>query len=98
MLLVADSPYFRNILAPTLSAAGYQVTLAPDMSMAMRLCDAGEDFDVIVNQQFSFWLLPLGLLVYREIFEGVLGWFRLRRPCRRAFEGHSRQQVILRRE
>ena len=49
LLLIDDSPFFRNMLSPLLSAAGYQVTTAESGDHALRMCEAGEDFDVIVS-------------------------------------------------
>jgi two-component system chemotaxis sensor kinase CheA len=49
LLLVDDSPFFRNMLSPLLSAAGYQVTTAESGDHALRMCEAGEDFDIIVS-------------------------------------------------
>ena len=49
LLLIDDSPFFRKMLSPLLSAAGYQVTTAESGDHALRLCEAGEDFDVIVS-------------------------------------------------
>src|SRR6266849_10563486 len=49
LLLVDDSPFFRNMLSPLLSSAGYQVTTAESGDHALRLCEAGEDFDIIVS-------------------------------------------------
>ncbi len=49
ILIVDDSPFFRNLLAPLLSVAGYQVTTVESADRALGLCEAGEDFDVIVS-------------------------------------------------
>ena len=49
VLLVDDSPFFRNMLAPLLNAAGYRVTTAEDAASALRLRDGGQKFDVIVS-------------------------------------------------
>ncbi len=49
VLLVDDSPFFRDILAPLLSSAGYQVTSVASAAEALALCDAGQDYDVIVS-------------------------------------------------
>ncbi len=49
MLLVDDSPFFRNLLTPLLSVAGYDVTAVENANDALALCEAGEDFDVIVS-------------------------------------------------
>jgi len=49
VLLVDDSPFFRNLLAPLLSVAGYQVTAVESAEEALRLRDEGQTFDVIVS-------------------------------------------------
>jgi two-component system chemotaxis sensor kinase CheA len=49
VLLVDDSPFFRNLLTPLLSVAGYDVTTVESAAEALGLCEAGEDFDVIVS-------------------------------------------------
>lgn len=49
VLLVDDSPFFRNLLAPLLSSAGYNVTSVEGPDAALELCEAGEDFDVILS-------------------------------------------------
>lgn len=49
VLLVDDSAFFRNLLAPYLSAAGYEVTTAPNGDEALRLREAGQAFDMIVS-------------------------------------------------
>ncbi len=49
VLLVDDSPFFRNMLTPLLSVAGYEVTAMPSPVEALKLCEAGESFDIIVS-------------------------------------------------
>jgi len=49
VLLVDDSPFFRNLLTPLLSVAGYDVTSVESADKALQLCEAGKDFDVIVS-------------------------------------------------
>ncbi len=49
ILLIDDSPFFRNLLTPLLSVAGYNVTAVQDAKSALELADNGEQFDVIVS-------------------------------------------------
>lgn len=49
LLLIDDSPFFLNMLAPMLSVAGYQVVSVPDAQNALNLCQSGEKFDVIIS-------------------------------------------------
>jgi two-component system chemotaxis sensor kinase CheA len=49
VLLVDDSPFFRNLLAPLLDVAGYDVTTAESADAALDLCNGGHEFDVIVS-------------------------------------------------
>ncbi len=49
VLLVDDSAFFRNMLAPMLSVAGYEVTPVDSASAALALREAGEEFDIIVS-------------------------------------------------
>jgi two-component system chemotaxis sensor kinase CheA len=49
ILIVDDNAFFRQLLVPTLGAAGYQVTAAAGADEALRLRDAGRMFDAIVS-------------------------------------------------
>lgn len=49
LLLVDDSAFFRNLLTPLLSLAGYEVTTVDSADEALSLRDSGADFDVIVS-------------------------------------------------
>lgn len=49
VLLVDDSPFFRNMLTPLLSVAGYEVTTLESPLAALKLCDEGRTFDIIVS-------------------------------------------------
>ncbi|MFO0997613.1 MAG: chemotaxis protein CheW [Alphaproteobacteria bacterium] len=49
ILLVDDSSFFRNVLTPLLTAAGYVVTAAESGSEALNLCESGRDFDLILS-------------------------------------------------
>lgn len=49
LLLVDDSPFFRNMLTPILTIAGYDVTVLDSALKAMSLCDQGENFDIIIS-------------------------------------------------
>jgi len=48
-LLVDDSPFFRNLLAPLLSVAGFNVTTAVSADDALQLREKGMTFDVIIS-------------------------------------------------
>ena len=49
MLLIDDSPFFRNMLTPVLQAAGYQVTAVASASEALALLKDGRSFDVAIT-------------------------------------------------
>ena len=49
ILVVEDSAFFRDLLVPSLSAAGFKVSSAGSAIDALRLRDAGHMFDAIVS-------------------------------------------------
>jgi two-component system, chemotaxis family, sensor kinase CheA len=49
ILLVDDSAFFRNMLAPVLKAAGYKVRVASDAQEGLSVLRSGQEFDVILT-------------------------------------------------
>jgi len=49
VLLIDDSPFFRNMLTPVLQAAGYDVTAVAGAREGLALLAGGEKFDVVVT-------------------------------------------------
>ncbi len=49
LLFIDDSAFFRNMLSPLLTAAGYAVTLAASAEEALELRSSGAAFDLIVS-------------------------------------------------
>ena len=49
VLLIDDAPFFRNILAPVLGAAGYDVTTAGSADEGLRILHNSQAFDVVVT-------------------------------------------------
>lgn len=49
VLVVEDSAFFRNLLVPSLTAAGFKVSAAASAAEALRLREAGRMFDAIVS-------------------------------------------------
>jgi two-component system chemotaxis sensor kinase CheA len=49
LLLVEDSAFFRHLVVPALSAAGYEVTAVDGAIAALRLREEGLPFDAIVS-------------------------------------------------
>ena len=49
ILLVDDSPFFRNLLTPLLSVAGYEVIAVESPDRALALREQGNEFDLIIS-------------------------------------------------
>ena len=49
VLLVDDSPFFRNMLVPLLKTAGYEVSTAENGLDALKMRDSGKSFDIIIS-------------------------------------------------
>jgi two-component system chemotaxis sensor kinase CheA len=68
LLLVEDSAFFRHLLVPGLTAAGYDVTAVDTGLQALRLREQGAMFDIIVSDIEMPELDGLGLA--RAVREG----------------------------
>jgi two-component system chemotaxis sensor kinase CheA len=49
VLVVEDSAFFRNLLVPSLTAAGFKVSAAASAAEALRLRESGRMFDAIIS-------------------------------------------------
>ena len=49
LLVVEDSPFFRSLIIPTLSAAGFHVTAVDNPLAALALREGGKMFDLILS-------------------------------------------------
>ena len=49
VLLVDDSAFFRNMLAPVLKAAGYKVRVAANAQEGLAALRSGQNFDVVLT-------------------------------------------------
>ena len=49
LLLVDDSPFFRNMLPPVLQAAGYEVVAVPGAEQALAILKKGKAFEAILS-------------------------------------------------
>lgn len=49
ILIVDDSDFFRNMLKPILTVAGYKVTAVNSPAAALKLMDDGHSFDLIIS-------------------------------------------------
>ena len=49
VLVVDDSPFYRNLVASLLQVEGYQVTTIASAMEALALCEAGEKYDLIIS-------------------------------------------------
>jgi len=49
LLLIDDSPFFRHLVVPALSAAGFDVTAVESPAEALRLRDGGVEFEALIS-------------------------------------------------
>lgn len=72
VLVVEDNGFFRQLVVPALSSAGYEVTAVEGAMEALRLRDAGAQFDAIVSDIEMPGMD--GLAFARELREGPAPW------------------------
>ena len=68
LLVIDDSSFFRQLVAPSLSAAGYDVTVAESAEKALAMREAGRSFDAVVSDIEMPGLGGLGFA--RKVREG----------------------------
>ncbi len=71
VLLVDDSPFFRNLLTPVLSVAGYDVTTVESAGDALKMREAGMVFDVIIS---DIEMPGMNGFEFAEAVRGGGGW------------------------
>lgn len=71
ILLVEDSPFFRNLLTPMLDAAGYAVTSVGTASEALNLRERGMRFDAIIS---DIEMPGMNGFEFAEAVRGAGGW------------------------
>ncbi len=74
LLLVDDSQFFRNMLAPLLAASGYRVTVAASGDEALALKDKGETFDLIVS---DLEMPEMDGIAFAECLKGDRQWGKI---------------------
>jgi two-component system chemotaxis sensor kinase CheA len=71
VLLVDDSQFFRNMLAPLLEASGYHVTAAGSAEEALALKEKGVVFDLIIS---DLEMPGIDGIAFAEQLKGDVAW------------------------
>jgi chemotaxis protein histidine kinase CheA/CheY-like chemotaxis protein len=74
LLLVDDSQFFRDMLAPLLTASGYDVTVAASAEEALHLKDHDARFDLIVT---DLEMPGMDGIAFAERLKGDQGWGKI---------------------
>ncbi|WP_373085558.1 chemotaxis protein CheW, partial [Sneathiella sp.] len=85
VLLVDDSPFFRNMLVPLLTTAGYDVSTAENGSDALELREHGKSFDIIISD------IEMPVMDGFQFAEAVLGDERWKNTPVVALSSHTTQ-------
>jgi two-component system chemotaxis sensor kinase CheA len=74
LLLIDDSPFFRHLVVPALSAAGFDVTAVESPAEALRLRDAGVAFEALIS---DIEMPEMDGLSFARNVRASGGWMRL---------------------
>jgi two-component system chemotaxis sensor kinase CheA len=74
LLLIDDSPFFRHLVVPALSAAGFDVTAVESPAEALRLRDAGVEFEALIS---DIEMPEMDGLSFARNVRASGGWMRL---------------------
>lgn len=86
VLLIDDSPFFRNLLSPLLSVAGWQVTTVESASDALNMRDKGLLFDAIISD------IEMPNMTGFELAKEIRGDARWQNVPMVALSGHASQE------
>ena len=86
VLLIDDSPFFRNLLSPLLSVAGWQVTTVESASDALNMRDKGLLFDAIISD------IEMPNMTGFELAKEIRGDARWQNAPMVALSGHASQE------
>ena len=74
LLLIDDSPFFRHLVVPALSAVGFDVTAVESPAEALRLRDAGVEFEALIS---DIEMPEMDGLSFARNVRASGGWMRL---------------------
>ena len=74
LLLIDDSNFFRHLVVPALSAAGFDVTAVESPAEALRLRDAGVEFEALIS---DIEMPEMDGLSFARNVRASGGWMRL---------------------
>jgi two-component system chemotaxis sensor kinase CheA len=74
LLLIDDSTFFRHLVVPALSAAGFDVTAVESPAEALRLRDAGVEFEALIS---DIEMPEMDGLSFARNVRASGGWMRL---------------------
>ncbi len=74
LLLVEDNQFFRQMMTPLLSAAGYELTAVDSAAHALQLRDNGEEFEAIIS---DMEMPEMSGVEFAQVVRGSGAWSHL---------------------